>query len=198
MEAAEEQDIILPLNEQNIAYLAPIEGDPQDDQVRLQQMRDDGDVDDDMQSIIDANIEAERRRDEREDPEGTFWRRQQLETVQTWMDDEGRYAVGRERQQRRQEQGPARHDGSEAALHERHQALPQMVITGRRARLEAARREATQAAGVQAQEAQPTEGQPKAPPAAVQQQMQQRTKQIIDSLTLPKLRDKVQREEERR
>eukprot|EP00971_Amphidinium_carterae_P249087 4944243-Amphidinium_carterae.1 len=55
MEAAEEQDIIRPLTEEHIAYLVPIEGDTQDDQVRLQQMRD---IDDCMQSIIDANIVA--------------------------------------------------------------------------------------------------------------------------------------------
>eukprot|EP00971_Amphidinium_carterae_P197683 3923518-Amphidinium_carterae.1 len=40
MEAdAEEQDIV-PLDERNITYLAPIEGDTREDEIRLQQMRD--------------------------------------------------------------------------------------------------------------------------------------------------------------
>eukprot|EP00971_Amphidinium_carterae_P348236 6490395-Amphidinium_carterae.4 len=96
MEAdAEEQDTI-PLDEQHITYLGPIEGDTQKDRIRLQQM---SDIDDDMQSIIDGNIEEERRREEREDLEGTFWSRNALRTVQDDMDDEGRYAEGRERQQ---------------------------------------------------------------------------------------------------
>eukprot|EP00971_Amphidinium_carterae_P126968 2515656-Amphidinium_carterae.1 len=91
-----------------------------------------------------------------------------LRTVQDEWDDDAPYAEGRERQQRREEQGRARHEGTEASLRERYQALHQMVITGRRQRLEAARLEATRVPEVRAQEARPTEGRPpKAAPAVV-------------------------------
>eukprot|EP00971_Amphidinium_carterae_P004290 85572-Amphidinium_carterae.1 len=188
MEAAEEQDIIPPLDEHHIDYLATIEGDTPEDEIRLQQMHV---INDDMQSIIDENIEAERRHEEIEEPEHAFWSRQLLHSAQNEMDDEGRYAEGRERQQRRGVQNRARHEGSEQALRERYQGLYQMVMRGRRQfrrqRLEAAQREAARA-----QEVRPTDSRPpKAPPTIVQQQIQQRTQQVINSLTLQELREKV-------
>eukprot|EP00971_Amphidinium_carterae_P059430 1175217-Amphidinium_carterae.1 len=62
-EADTEEHDTIPLDEQHITYLGPIEGDTEEDQTRLQQMRV---IDDDMQSMIDENIEECRRREEQE------------------------------------------------------------------------------------------------------------------------------------
>eukprot|EP00971_Amphidinium_carterae_P152683 3026512-Amphidinium_carterae.1 len=71
------------LKEQYLEYRTVIEGDTPEDEIRLRQIQD---IEDDVQSIEDKEFYDEREREEREDPEGTFWRRSQLEDHQTEME----------------------------------------------------------------------------------------------------------------
>eukprot|EP00971_Amphidinium_carterae_P255744 5077515-Amphidinium_carterae.2 len=119
-----------PLTEQYIEYMTVIEGDTQEDGIRIQQMQD---LNDDIQSIVDKEEYEARQRD----PEGTFWR-DTRRTHSDDMDDEVRGIQARDRAQRRAEQVRERFQGSEETLRQNYRALQETLCTGRLQRLEAA------------------------------------------------------------
>eukprot|EP00971_Amphidinium_carterae_P101910 2017269-Amphidinium_carterae.1 len=123
------------LTEQHIEYMTHIQGDTEEDDIRLRQFND---LDDDIQSIDDQNFWDKREREEREDPEGTFWSRQQLESYQTEMDMAARVGLQRERQERRDERDRGRFQGTIEDLTRMRDALRDIIITGRRQRLQEA------------------------------------------------------------
>eukprot|EP00971_Amphidinium_carterae_P073318 1449751-Amphidinium_carterae.1 len=80
----EVQHQIYPLTEQNIEYMEHIQGDTQEDDIRLRQLQD---LEDDMQSIDDQEYDDKREREEVERPKQTFWMRSRLEGHQHEMDE---------------------------------------------------------------------------------------------------------------
>eukprot|EP00971_Amphidinium_carterae_P166440 3298627-Amphidinium_carterae.1 len=85
-----------------------------------------------MQSIDDKEYYDNREREEREDPAG--WTRSRLETTHTDMMDEVRIQQARER---REERKRGRFKGSLEDLTRMRDALRDILITGRRQRLQA-------------------------------------------------------------
>eukprot|EP00971_Amphidinium_carterae_P071685 1417899-Amphidinium_carterae.3 len=187
MDATVEDGALYPLMERTLNYIVAIDKDTEEDQIRLQQMLD---IDNDLQSLIDARQEEQERWEEDNMDGQEGFARDQMKTIQDQWNEKGRHAEGRERQERRQEQTRARHEGSESARRERYQALHQMVITGRCSRLEAAQREAVRGNGQDAKR------RPKAPPAGIQPPLRM-TSQTTSTSSTQQLRDNAQRNEER-
>eukprot|EP00971_Amphidinium_carterae_P246101 4887765-Amphidinium_carterae.2 len=131
------------------------------------------DLEDDIQSIDDNEYWDKREREEREDPEGTFWTRQQLETHQTEMEQAYRVGEARDRQARREERERGKYPGTMEELKRMRKVLKDTLITGRRQRL---------------QERRPA---PKAAPAGIRQPYHHKA---IQDMTPPELRDKVRAE----
>eukprot|EP00971_Amphidinium_carterae_P291830 5793029-Amphidinium_carterae.1 len=161
-----------------LEYMTVIEGDTAEDEIRLKQIQD---IEDDMQSIDDREYYDEREREEREDPEGTFWRRSQLEGHQHEMDEAYRGEQARDRQLRRDEQERGKLPGTIEELQRMRDALKENLITGRRQRLQ----EWYPHRAVQV---------PNAPPAGIRQPYHQKR---LQDMTLQELRDKVHGEEQR-
>eukprot|EP00971_Amphidinium_carterae_P093843 1856913-Amphidinium_carterae.1 len=90
--------------------------------------------------------------EERDDPEGTFWRRSQLEGHQHAIEEAYRGEQGRDRQERRQERSQIRFKGTKEELQKMRDALREIIITARWERLERRRYPA-----------------PKAPPQGIRQ-----------------------------
>eukprot|EP00971_Amphidinium_carterae_P279536 5549377-Amphidinium_carterae.1 len=75
----DEQYRIYELTEQHIEY---IQGDTQEDDIRLRQLQD---LEDDMQSMDDQEHYDKREREEVERPEHTYWMRREFEGHQNEM-----------------------------------------------------------------------------------------------------------------
>eukprot|EP00971_Amphidinium_carterae_P103906 2057554-Amphidinium_carterae.1 len=170
------------LKEQYLDYMTVIEGDTPEDEIQLRQIQD---IEDDMQSIDDKEYWDNREREEREDPEGTFWTRSQLEDYQTEMEHSYRNGEARDRQLRRDEQERGRFPGTKEELQRlsMRDALKENLITGRRQRL-------------QEWYPQRLASTPKAPPAGLPQPSQRRS-YAIQEMTVQELRAKVRAEEQR-
>eukprot|EP00971_Amphidinium_carterae_P046310 911593-Amphidinium_carterae.1 len=168
------------LKEQYLEYMTVIEGDTPEDEIRLMQIQD---IEDDTQSIDDKKYWDNREREEREDPEGTYWTRSQLEDYQTEMEHSYRVGEARDRQLRRDEQERGRFPGTKEELQRLRDALKANLITGRRQRL-------------QEWYPQRSASVPKAPPAGIQQPSQRRS-YTIQEMTVQELRAKVRAEEQR-
>eukprot|EP00971_Amphidinium_carterae_P189188 3755683-Amphidinium_carterae.1 len=124
---SDDQEYIYDLSEEHVEYMTHINGDTEEDDIRLRQLQD---LEDDVQSIDDQNFWDKREREEREDPEGTFWRRQQLESHQTEMEMAARVGEARDRQERREERKRGRFKGSLEDLKKMRDALRDIIITG--------------------------------------------------------------------
>eukprot|EP00971_Amphidinium_carterae_P232755 4619352-Amphidinium_carterae.1 len=112
MEAGHD-DMIYELNEHNMKYMTHIQGDMEEDDIRLRQIEH---LEDDLQSIDDIEYHEKREQEEREDPEGTFWRRSKLEGHQQAMDEAYRGEQARDRQERRRERSQIRFKGTKEEL----------------------------------------------------------------------------------
>eukprot|EP00971_Amphidinium_carterae_P188491 3741474-Amphidinium_carterae.1 len=166
----EVQHQIYVLTEQHVEYMTHIQGDTEDDDIRLRQIQD---LEDDIQSIDDQEYYDKRRQEELDDPEGTFWRRSRLEGNQHKMDEAYCGEQTRDRQLHRDERQRGRFEVTMEDLARMRDALRDFIITGRRQRLQ------------QVQDAQCRV--PKAPPAGIRQPYHQKA---LQDMTLQELRDK--------
>eukprot|EP00971_Amphidinium_carterae_P224415 4452051-Amphidinium_carterae.1 len=91
MEAGQER-IVYDLNEQNLEYITHLSGDTAEDDTRLRQIEV---LEDDLQSIDDVEYYRKRQEEEEQDPEGTYWRRSQLEGHRHEMDEAYRWKQAR-------------------------------------------------------------------------------------------------------
>eukprot|EP00971_Amphidinium_carterae_P262708 5211429-Amphidinium_carterae.1 len=96
----EAQHWIYDLTEQHVEHMTHIQGDTEDDDIRLRQIQD---LEDDMQSIDDQEYYDKREREEQERPEQTWWMRSRLEEFQHEMDESYPGEEARDRQLRRDE-----------------------------------------------------------------------------------------------
>eukprot|EP00971_Amphidinium_carterae_P013093 258050-Amphidinium_carterae.1 len=96
----EVQHQIYDLTEQYIEYMTHVQGDTEDDDIRLIQIQD---LEDNMQSIDDQEYYDKREREEQERPKQTWWMRSRLEGHQHEMDEAYRGEEAGDRQLRRDE-----------------------------------------------------------------------------------------------
>eukprot|EP00971_Amphidinium_carterae_P187954 3730633-Amphidinium_carterae.1 len=128
-----ENKIVYDLTEKNLEYLTHLPGDTDEDAIRIRQIEV---LDDDIQSIDDEEYYKKREKEEREDPEGTFWRRSQLEGHHEAMMEAYRGEQARDREIRRDNGEQIRFRGTKAELQEMRNSLLAITVSGHRQRLQ--------------------------------------------------------------
>eukprot|EP00971_Amphidinium_carterae_P344582 6485063-Amphidinium_carterae.2 len=101
--------------EVRLNYVTAIDGDTQEDSIRINQLQD---IHDDLQSQIDREHEARERREEAEDDPQRLCEMRNMRTIHDEWDEARRHQEARVRLEQRQQEGRPRREGTAQALQE--------------------------------------------------------------------------------